>query len=112
MEKYRFSEEQRSLLEGMTIPLAIFQYLEQRIVPLVFSNGFCTMLGYEGPDQAYLDLERDLFLDIHDDDKSMVAASALRAVRGDGHFDVVYRTKRKRYSNGWSAGFHVAGLFR
>ncbi len=95
MEKYRFSAEQRSLLERMTIPLAVFQYLEQRIVPLVFSKGFCAMLGYEGPDQAYLDLERDLFLDIHDDDKSMVAASALRAVRGDGHFDVVYRTKQR-----------------
>ncbi len=95
MEKYRFSAEQRSLLEGMKIPLAVFQYLEQRIVPLVFSDGFCAMLGYEGPGQAYLDLERDLFLDIHNDDKSMVAASALRAVRGDGHFDVVYRTKRR-----------------
>lgn len=45
MERYRFSEQKQALMESMQVPFAIFQLVEERIITLVVTAGFCEMLG-------------------------------------------------------------------
>ena len=37
MHKYHFSKEVRQTLEGLPIPIAFYQFLDHRVVPLLLS---------------------------------------------------------------------------
>ena len=45
MERYRFSEKEQALMESMDVPFAVFQLVEQRIVTIVVTRGFCALVG-------------------------------------------------------------------
>ena len=61
MGRYNFTGEQRKLLEGLSQPLAIYQFIDKRVVTLVLSNGFCKLFGYTDRVQAYYDMDRALW---------------------------------------------------
>ena len=47
MEKYRFEETERTLLEGSCIPFAVYQFIDKRVVTILLSDGFLELFGYE-----------------------------------------------------------------
>ena len=96
MGRYQFADEERKVLEGLPQPLAIYQFIDKRVVTLILSNGFCEVFGYEDRKQAYFDMDNDMYRDTHPDDVARIAEAAVRfATQGD-RYDVVYRTKDHR----------------
>ncbi|SDH29960.1 diguanylate cyclase (GGDEF) domain-containing protein [Pseudobutyrivibrio sp. 49] len=94
MEKYQFGEIERAALEQLNIAMAIYQYIDKRVVTLLVTDGMCKLMGMERKDvTAYLD--DDMYKDTHPDDKARVADAALKFAAGGDNFDCVYRTMSK-----------------
>ena len=110
MGRHNFTNEQRKLLEGLSQPLAIYQFVDKRVVTLVLSNGFCKLFGYEDRAQAYYDMDNDMYKDAHPDDAARIADAAFRFATEGGDYEVIYRTKTKE-GNGYrivhAMGEHV-----
>ncbi len=93
MERYQYSDEQRSLLECDPLPFAIYQFINKRVVTLILSDGFLELFGYKDRESAYLDMDRDMYKDTHPDDVSRIADAAFRFATEDSTYNIVYRTK-------------------
>ena len=95
MEKYSYSAEERTILENLEQPLAVYQFVDGRVVTLVVSNGFCRLFGYEKREQAVYEMDHDMYRDTHPDDRERIASAAQLFAEGgaDAVYDVVYRTK-------------------
>lgn len=94
MEKYQFTDEQRTVIEGMQVPFAVYSYVNKRIVTLALSDGFCALFGYDDRASAYYDMDNNMYKDTHPDDVARIADAAFRFAADDGEFDVIYRTKK------------------
>ena len=92
MEKYSFSETERSLMEGSAIPFAVYQFIDERVVTLVLSDGFCRLFGYTDRAKACFDMDNDMYKNVHRSDAARVADAALRFAVDGGSYDVIYRT--------------------
>ena len=99
MERYRFSPQEQSLLEGLKQPFAVFQYIDKRVVPVLLSEGFCELFGYTEKAQAYRDMENDLFTYIHPDDADRVIDVTARFIAEGGAFEAIYRGTRQGSSD-------------
>ena len=99
MERYRFSPQEQSLLEGLKQPFAVFQYIDKRVVPVLLSEGFCELFGYTEKAQAYRDMENDLFTYIHPDDADRVVDATARFITEGGAFEAIYRGTRQGSSD-------------
>ncbi|MBQ7487343.1 MAG: EAL domain-containing protein [Clostridia bacterium] len=98
MERYQYTSEQRTLMESMMLPFAIYQFINERITTLVVSDGFCRLFGYGSRDEAYLDMDHNMYRDTHPDDAARIANAAVRFATEGGRYEVVYRTRR---DNDW-----------
>ena len=110
MDRYLFSEEQRSLLEGMQVPFAIYRFINKRVVTVLLSDGFCRMFGYDDMAQAYYDMDNDMYKDTHPDDVARIANAALKFATEGGKYEVVYRTRIKgshKYKVVHAMGKHI-----
>ena len=95
MERYVFSKESRELLERSVMPFAIYQFIDKRVVALIISDGFCKLFHYENREQAYYDMNHNMYEATYPDDVSRIAEAAYRFATKGGKYDVVYRTKKK-----------------
>ena len=93
MEKYSFSAHEKSWLEGLRQPFAVYQFLNKRVVTLAISDGFCKLFGYSDRDRAYFDMDHDMYKDTHPDDVARIANAAIRFATEGGRYEVVYRTR-------------------
>lgn len=93
MDKYSYPAEQLSILEGMRVPMAVYQFVDKRAVTLALSAGLCELLGYEDRARACCDMDHDMYKYIHPEDLSRVADAAARFAAEGGRFDVSYRSK-------------------
>ena len=96
MQRYVFSDEQRKVLEGLSQPLAIYQFIDKRVATLVLSRGFLKLFGYESREEAYFDMDNDMYKDTHPDDVARIANAALSFATEGGTFEVIYRSKIKQ----------------
>ena len=95
MDRFRFADLENSLLERSTMPFAIYQFIDNRVVTLVLSKGFCELFGYDDPAEAYYDMDNNMYKDTHPDDSARIADAAFRFATEGGKYDVIYRTKNK-----------------
>ena len=102
MEKYRFSEAERSLLERLPTALGVYQTVDKRVLPLILSDGFCALFDYKDSAEAYRCMERDIYRDTHPDDIARMADAARRFGAEDAPYDVIYRTRKAG-----GAGYHI-----
>ena len=79
-------------MEESCLPFAVFQFLNNRITPVVLSAGFCELFGFDDRAEAYRVMEYDTYRDTHPDDIARVAEAGLRFAREEADYDVVYRT--------------------
>ena len=98
MEKYRFTEDQKSILEKLQVPFAVYQYIDKRIVTLALSDGFCELFGYEDRAKAYYDMDNNMYTYTHPDDSARVAEAAVRFAREGGKYEVIYRSRKRTAS--------------
>ena len=78
MEKYQFTAQERALMERARMPFAVYQLIDLRVVPLILSDGFCELLGYDDRNEALLEMENNMYRDTHPDDVSRVSEAARR----------------------------------
>ena len=95
MERYVFSEEKRAALEGLRQPLAVYQFLDRRVVTLLLSDGFCDLFGYADRAEAVRDMDNNMYKDTHPDDAARIADAAIRFATEGGKYEVIYRTRKK-----------------
>ena len=93
MERYRFSETEQALMESMEMPFAVFQLVEQRIVTLVVSKGFCELVGSMDLEKVYAAMDHDTFKNVHSDDVARLGNAVQRFLKEGGNFESVYRLK-------------------
>lgn len=98
MEKYHFTKQEQTILEGIQQPFAVYQYVDSRVVTLVISDGFCRLFGYDDRELAYQDMDSDMYRYTHPDDVVRTANAALRFATEGGRYEVIYRSKTKKSS--------------
>ena len=99
MDRYVFTKQEKAVLERLKPALAVYQFVNKRVVTLALSDGFCELLGYEDREQAYHDMDNDMYRDTHPDDVARIANAAARFAAEGGEYDVVYRTRKKGTSD-------------
>lgn len=95
MDRYEYPESERRSLERSPIPFAIYQFVDQRVVSLVLSDGFLRLLGYDDRAKAHFEMDHDMYVDTHSDDAARIADEAIRFATEGGTYDVVYRSRIK-----------------
>lgn len=100
MKRYEFSEKERAFMERSLVPFAIYQFLDERVVTLVVSEGFCRLFNYDDRDKAYYDSDHNMYKDTHPDDAARVANAAYAFATGEGRYEIIYRTMN-RSGNGY-----------
>ena len=93
MKKYQYEPAQFAMMEQSCIPLAVYQYIDRRVVSIVISDGFCRLFGYSR-EEVYDVMDHDMYRDAHPDDISRISDAAVRFARNEDLFDVVYRTRK------------------
>ena len=92
-EKYNYDPKTREILEHLAVPFAVYQFIDMHVVPLVISDGFCRLFGYDDKSRAYSDMELDMYRDTHPDDVVRIANAAYSFATGSGRYETIYRTK-------------------
>ncbi|MBR2676590.1 MAG: EAL domain-containing protein [Solobacterium sp.] len=97
MKNYVITDEQRAAMEALPQPIAIYQYVDGQIVPLLLSDGFCDLFDYANREDAYRDLTENLYRDLHPDDAARIKEAARRLINGEP-YEVIYRSGRASQS--------------
>ncbi len=95
MEKYRYEKNEFSLMENSPIPLAVYQYMDGRVVTLVLSAGLLDLFGIADMEDVYNVIDKDRYRYCHPDDIAMLEESAVLFATKDEPYNVVYRSKVK-----------------
>ena len=92
MEKYQFDSETKAALEKLRVPLAVYQFIDKRVVTILLSDGFCELFGFDNKDDAYYVMDHDMYRATHPEDRARAADAAYRFATEGGRYEVVYRT--------------------
>ena len=92
MERYQFDSATKAALEKLRVPLAVYQFIDKRVVTILLSDGFCELFGFDDKDEAYYLMDHDMYRDTHPEDRSRAADAAYRFATEGGRYEVVYRT--------------------
>ena len=95
MGRYRFTKEVQTAYERLKQPFAIYQLVDNKVVTLVVSDGFCEMRGYDDRAEAMYDMDHDMYKYVHPDDAVRIQEKAMRFASEDEKYDVLYRTRTK-----------------
>ena len=92
---FHYSDENIRLLEGSSIPLAVYQFIDDRVVTVALSDGFCELLGMEDKQEAYDLMDNDMYRYTHPDDAARVADIAWRFATGQTErYEALYRSRK------------------
>ena len=93
MKRYEFSDAEREALEKLRVPLAVYQFLNKRVVTILVSDGFIELLGYDSREKTIYAMDNNMYEDTHPDDKSSIADAAVDFAVNGGKYNVVYRSR-------------------
>ena len=69
---YQFPDEFRKAYESMTVPLVVFQFENEKVIPLLVSDGFCQLTGLNR-EKALEMMGASQYNRVHPDDAGKVA---------------------------------------
>lgn len=93
MKRYQFDDATKRILEQLRTPLAVYQFLNKRVVTVLLSDGFCGLLGVDDREEAVRMMDNNMYEWTHPDDKARIADEAIRFATQGGKYDVVYRSR-------------------
>ena len=93
-KEHDITKEQRLFVEEMRLPFVGSQIMDKSVRPIAVSDGFCQLFGYKDREQAYSDMNQNMFKDIHPDDTARFTNALLR-FGSEGSMELIYRTKKK-----------------
>ena len=96
MDRYQFDSSVLASMEASPVPFAVYQLIDQRVVTLVISAGFCDLFGFTDRREAYYVMDNDMYRAAHPDDMARIADAAFQFISEGAEYDVVYRTRTKR----------------
>ncbi len=90
--EYQYSGERRAELESLVIPLAVYQYINQKVKVLIISDGLCKLFGES---RALLTerFDHDMYRNVHPDDVETAAKAAYRFATESDEYNISYREK-------------------
>ena len=92
MDKYQFNSQEFSIWEKSCVPMAVYQFIDRRVVTIVLSDGFCRLFNLRR-EEAYDLMDNDMYRDTHPDDVVRIADAAFHFATEDCEYNVVYRSK-------------------
>lgn len=93
MDKYRYSESELKLIENMAVPVAVYQFIDRRVVTIALSRGFCDLFGFDDIAEAYYVMDHDMYRDAHPEDVARIEDIAVDFAVNGGDYEAVYRNK-------------------
>ena len=96
MKRHEFDHNMREYLEGLRIPMAVYQFIDKRVVTLVLSAGFRDLFEFDDLSDAYYVMENDMYSTAHPDDASRIAESVFKFATEGGKLEMVYRIQTRR----------------
>ena len=90
MKQYQYQEVERALMERSPIPFSVCQLLDDRVVTLVVSAGFCSLFGC-AREEAYARMEGGVYGGVHPDDGARLADELRRFAAEGGAYNVILR---------------------
>ena len=88
---YVFPPEKRAALEALRHPLAAYQFVDDKLVTLLVSDGMCAMAAMEREALVQL-FNTDMYRGTHPDDVARIAELAHRFMIDENEYDVTYRS--------------------
>ncbi len=110
MNRYKLTKQEKETFEHLSQAFAVYQFVDRRVVTLSLSDGFLKLFGYKSREEAYYDMDNDMYKDTHPDDVARIANAAFYFATQGGRYDVIYRTRRndgRGYSLVHAMGEHV-----
>ena len=110
MKKYKFDKKTEEILSKLALPLAVYQFIDKRVVTVLLSDSFCDLFGFKNKSEAINAMDNDMYEATHSDDKARIANEAYRFATEGGKYEVTYRTldkSRKQYIIVHAVGKHV-----
>ena len=95
MKAYAFSDDTRAFIENVPIPIAVYQYVDEQIRPLLVSRAYLGLFGYSSSEEAVYGLGRDLYRNVHPDDIARMEKCAYDFAMHKHDYDVVFRNHRQ-----------------
>ena len=99
MEKYRYDPEVLKQMEACCVPFAVYQFIDKRVVTVALTQGFLDLFGFDDRAAAYDLMDTDMYRDVYPEDKGPIADAAYRFATEGGHYNVIYRTRRRPESD-------------
>ncbi len=93
MERYQFDAKEQAIMEKSTIPFAIYQYLDNRVVTILLSGGYISLFGLEGQGDILRQMDENRYRNVHPDDIARIEDELIRFEEEDTEFNVVYRSR-------------------
>lgn len=95
MKAYAFSDDTRAFIENVPIPIAVYQYIDEQIKPLLVSKAYLALFGYSSSEEAIYGLGRDLYRNVYPDDIARMEKSSYDFAMHKQDYDVVFRNRRE-----------------
>ena len=105
---YIFPEELRKIYESECIPFAAYQMDEEKVTPLLVSDGLCLQMGMTR-DQLMLLLSDGLYDSIHPDDAGRVRRISIDFAARKGDYNCFFR---RRHRDGGYHAIHGVGYWQ
>ena len=93
MDKYCFNEQELKLIENSSIPCAVYQFIDKRVVTIAVSDAFRELLGIPTLEETYYLMNNDMYRNVHPDDMADIANASVRFAKEDGEYNVMYRSR-------------------
>ena len=95
MRPYQFSPEVRNFLQELSVPIAIFQLVDNQSVLLLCSKAFMELFGYDSPEEVLQVMSTDMYRYFLPDDAKRISDAFFQFAMQGGTFDVMFRNKSK-----------------
>ena len=92
MDRYVFTKQEKAVLERLKPALAVYQFVNKRVVTLVLSDGFCELIGMDR-EHAMAWFREGQYERLHPDDVGRVARVSMEFANHRGDYDLAFRTR-------------------
>ena len=99
MEATQVDRDALFALESSCIPLAVYQFVDERVKTVLVSDGFCEQFGFAYREHAIYVMDNDMYKDAHPDDVARIADAAYQFATEGGEYEVIYRTRTLKSSS-------------
>jgi diguanylate cyclase (GGDEF)-like protein len=94
MDQYHYSETELNLIENSCIPMAVYQFIDRRVVTVAISRGFCELFDIQDIKEAYDLMDNNMYRDTHPEDVARISDAAYKFATEGGEYKVIYRSRK------------------